>query len=58
MKDIIGYRVIQNLFPVCGRIMGEVIPLGEIGDDLQPDLWVVAGFCEPVTEAKKAKESK
>ena len=58
MKDIIGYRVIQNLFPVCGRIMGEVIPLGEIGDDLQPDAWVTAGFCEPVSDAKKTKGAK
>ena len=57
--EIIGYRVIQDLFPVCGRVNGEVIPLGEIGEDLRPDLWVVAGFCVPVADsAKKTKGSK
>ena len=58
MKDIIGYRVIQDLFPVCGRINGEVIPLDEISSDLHPEAWVSAGFCEPVSDAKKVKESK
>lgn len=58
MKDIIGYRVVQDLFPVCGRVNGEVIPLDEISSDLHPEAWVTAGFCEPVTEPKKAKESK
>ena len=58
IKEIVGYLVIQDLFPVCGRVNGEVIPLDEIGEDLRPDAWVIAGFCEPVTEAKKAKESK
>lgn len=53
MKDIIGYRVIQDLFPVCGRINGEVIPLDEISSDLHPEAWVSAGFCEPVFAGKK-----
>ncbi len=52
-KEIIGYRVIQDLFPVCSRGSGEVIPLDEIADDLRPDAWVVAGFCEPVFAGKK-----
>jgi hypothetical protein len=52
-KEIVGYRVIQNLFPVCSRGSGEVIPLDEIADDLRPDAWVVAGFCEPVFAGKK-----
>ena len=53
MKDIVGYRVVQDLFPICGRIKGEVIPLDEISSDLHPEAWVSAGFCEPVLAGKK-----
>ncbi len=58
MSDIVGYRVVQDLFPVCGRTNGEVIPCDEIGDDLRPDAWVAAGFCEPVHAPKKKGSDK